>query len=1133
MPRLIIRALYSTSTTILFVLLSSLLPLAVWAQSPVSLSEEPLEIPTYRIGPPDPDPIFYSARGYQGAKGTVYPYPILDKITDDREPRSYQAAYLENQYLKLCVLPELGGRILFAQDKTDGYDFFYHQHVIKPALIGMLGAWISGGVEWNIPHHHRATTFMPVDHVLTRNPDGSATIWVGEMELRHRMKWIVGLTLYPGKSYIEASVKLFNRTPYAHSFLYFANVAVQANENYQVIFPPRTEIATFHGKNQFLPWPLSDRDFSGVEFGKPVDVSWWKNHPSPTSWFAFDSSEEFFAGYDHGRETGVVHVADHHVVPGKKFWTWGNGPEGQMWDKILTDSDGPYIELMAGAYSDNQPDYSWVQPYEVKSFKQYWYPIRQMGGVKNANLDAAVNLEVDAKGVAHIAFNTTSEFPKARAVLAAGQRVLFQQDVDISPEKPFSQGVSLPAGVQESELKASLFAPDGRELVSYTPVKPLHPRLPEPVKPPPDPKSIKTVEELYLTGLRLVQFYNPSLEPEPYFEEALRRDPSNARVNTELAILDCQHMKFKEAEERLRTAIARLTHDYTSPEYGAPFYYLGTALAAQGKYDEAYDAFYKATWSWAWNGAAYYRLAQLACRKGDFARALGFAERALAANALHTQARDLKTAIERHLGGKTDRRLYASETFRIDPLDFWAGNEYRLALLQAPADDPGRNDIDALAARMRDNPQSYLELATDYAGAGLWDDAIDVLSRLGKPELAGGNYPLIYYYLGYFWEMKGNAAQAEKFYRLGSKMPPDYCFPFRWESLEVLRHALNSNPQDASAAYYLGNLLYDHQPREAIRAWETSRALDRKFALVHRDLALAYAQVESDILRAIRSQERAVALDADDPRFLLELDELYQRGAVAPEKRLATLEAHEQTIQQRDDAVEREIALCLEVGKLDKALSLLSQHHFHVWEGGGDIHDTYISANLLEGQRRFRAGQYDQALKAYQAALEYPENLQVGRPYFAPRDPEANYFIGTAYEALGDRARAKEFYQKSVATTGGPAEVDYSRGLAWKKLGAPGRAGDLFAKLIRTGRSRISGTPDSDYFAKFGMRRPAATRLAQAHYLIGLGLLGQGKAAEAQAEFKRAVAQDIDHLGARTQLAALEHPAGKTVTSDK
>jgi tetratricopeptide (TPR) repeat protein len=1097
------------------------------APAAVRLWEAPLTIPTYEVGPPDRDPIFYNGRAYQGAQSRVYPYPMLDKLTDVRVNKTYDAVYLENQFVKICVLPQIGGRILSAEDKTDGYDFFYHQHVIKPALIGMLGAWISGGVEWDLPHHHRATTFMTVDHTLQVNPDGSRTVWVGEIERRHRMRWIVGLTLHPGKSYLEATVKLFNRTPVQHSFLYFANAAVHADADYQVIFPPSATIATFHAKNRFLYWPMSDRDFSGVRFGHPVDMSWWKNHPSPTSWFCFECKEDFLAGYDHGKHAGVVHVADHHVVPGKKFWEWGNGAVGRMWDKILTDADGPYIELMAGGYSDNQPDYSWIQPYEVKTLKQYWYPIRQLGGAKNANLDAALNLEVGADHQARIAFNTTSEFRDARAVLTAQGKDLFEQKIDIGPDKPFVHEVPLPAGVKETDLTLALYAATGRELISYTPVAPPRSPLPEPVKPPPAPKDIKTVEQLYLTGLRIEQFYNPSLEPYPYYEEALRRDPGNDRVNTELGILYCQRGKFKEAEEHLRTALARVTHDYTSPKDGTPFYYLGVALAGQGKYAAAYDAFFKATWSWAWHAAGYYQLARLACRQGNYAHALGLLEHSIQANTLNTPALDLKAALLRKLARPGDAEAVAAQSLALDPLDFWAGNELYLARAALREKDPAGAEQQALRKIMRDDPQNYLSLAVDYGDCALWGEALDVLTRAARPGDAQAKVdPMVYYYLGYYSEMEGEKAKAAQYFRRASEMPPDYCFPFRWESVDVLQHALKSDPRDAHAYYYLGNLYYDSQPENAIRAWEFSQKLDDRFALVHRNLALAYAQAENNPQKALASMHKAVALDGSDPQFLFELDELAEQAGVAPEKRLAELQSHQQTVLQRDDAVQREIVLEIELGKYDPALDLLSHRHFHVWEGGGEIHDVYINAHLLRGQQYFREKRYREALQDFQAALEYPENLEVGRPYFAPREAEINYLVGTAYEALGNAASARAAYQKSVAEKVWPSEVAYFQGLAFAKLGEEGKAQEIFQSLVRAGQAELAHQAGLGYFAKFGRHQSAATRQAGAHYLIGLGYLGEGKRAEAKAEFQQSLERDQNLLGARTQLAALEERSG-------
>ncbi|UCF44230.1 MAG: DUF5107 domain-containing protein, partial [Planctomycetota bacterium] len=270
-------------------------------ESSVRIWQEPRVIPTYLIGEPDTNPRFYTGRTYQGAQGRVYPYPMLDVLTDNRQDKTYNAVYLENEYLKISVLPEIGGRLFSALDKTNNYDFIYHQHVVKPALIGMLGAWISGGIEWNFPHHHRPSVYMPIDYVLEEHPDGSSTIWVGEIEIRHRMKWIVGLTLHPGKSYIEATIRPFNRTPFVHTFLCFANVGIHANEEYQVIFPPSTQFATYHTKNQFARWPISQEVFNRIDYTRGVDVSWWKNHPEWTSMFAWNYEDDFFGGYDHGK----------------------------------------------------------------------------------------------------------------------------------------------------------------------------------------------------------------------------------------------------------------------------------------------------------------------------------------------------------------------------------------------------------------------------------------------------------------------------------------------------------------------------------------------------------------------------------------------------------------------------------------------------------------------------------------------------------------------------------------------------------------------------------------------------------------------------------------------------------------
>ena len=1113
----------------------------VWSQSPVGIWEAPLVLPTYQIGPPDLEPMFYAGRNYQGARGAIYPYALYDNLLDVRSDKTYQAGYLENKYVKICVLPELGGRILSATDKTNGYDYVYRQTEIKPALIGMLGAWISGGVEWNIPHHHRASSYLPVDHRLVKNPDGSSTLWVGEVELRHRMEWAVGITLYPDKSYMKVTTTLVNRTPFVHSFLDFTNTSVHANENYQVIFPPDTQYAVYHAKIQFAHWPLSHDVYQGVDYTPGVDLSWWKNHPTPVSFFAWNFDGDFFGGYDHGKEAGIISVQDHNVSPGAKFFEWGNGPEGRLWDKLL-DSQGDYLELMSGNFSDNQPDYSWIQPFETKSATQYWFPIRGIGGAKNANLNGAVNLEVASSGdrpEVKFGFSTTQEFRGAKAILTAGNQTLYEQSIDIAPDKPFVHDVPLPAGIKEDDLKVSLLDSGNKELLTYHPEKREPEPMPPVVKPPLPPKEIKTVNELYQAGLRLEQFHSPAEGPSAYYEEVLRRDPGNYEVNTALGRIYCERGDFWKARERLNAALDRATHDYTRPKDGEAYYYLAVSLKIEGAAGMAAEAFHRASWSEAWTAASYYQLAELDTEKSDWPQALADLDHSLAYNALNCKAWALKAATLRKLGRTGEAREAANKALAVDPLDLWSLNELTLLEGSAPAQIALGNAL-----------QANLELATDYDNAGMKDDAEQVLKRFvaATPD-PNSVSPLVYYYLGYLedpltaqhsvrgfhpaptnaplnahskWVVyPGFGPASLKYFDQAAKMPPDYVFPFRIEEWGALEMAADASSADARAPYYLGNLLYDRQPDAAIKMWEKSAALDGSFALVYRNLALAYEQVQNDTTKAIAAMEKAVGLAKTDPRLLFELDALYEAGNVPPRKRLALFESNAPLAERRSDAMAQEAKVFLLAGRYDQAIQLLTTHRFHNWEGYGDIHDIYMDACLLRGEKRFQAGKYQEALKDYEASLEYPENLEVGRPYHEARLPQVDYLMGLAYEKLGNSAKSRELFQQAMqAQRRQQPEMLYYQGLAALKLGRKSEANRGFDGLAATGNKMLSAGSGKDYFAKFGQKRSSRLRLADAHYLLGLGNLGRGETAKARLEFQEAVKLNANHLGATSQLSA-------------
>ena len=1107
-------------------------------QSSVTITEQPLVIPTYLAGPPDPNPMFYFGKQSQGAEGRIYPYSLYDNLTNKKSDKTYQLVYLENEYVKIGILPEIGGRLFSAVDKTNNYDFVYQQHVIKPALIGLTGAWISGGIEWNIPHHHRASTFIPVQWSKEEHADGSKTIWVGELEVRHRMRWAVGYTLRPGSSVLECSVRIINRTPMVNTMLCFANVAVQINDNYQVIFPPSTQWSTGHSKRSFSPWPVTDN----------VDVSWYKNNKTPASWFAVNYEDDFVAGYDHGKNTGIMTIADHNIIPGKKFFTWG---KDNMWDKILTDNDGPYLEIMVGAYSDNQPDYSWLQPFEERSFEMSWYPFRGIQGVKKANLDAAVNLDVK-DGNATFGFYTTKAYQNATVKLTAGSKVLSEENISIDPGKPFTKQITLPSDLDEHDLRASISAA-GHELVAYSPVRLQPTSKPEATTNPAQPSEIKNDEELFLAGQRIDQFHNPSLDANPYWEEALRRDTLNVAANTGMGLLSLRSAEFEMAENYFRKANDRLTAQYTTPKNAEPTYYLGISLKAQGKIDEAFSAFYKATWSQEWKSPAYFSLAEIASIRGDFTSALNFVNRSLDANALNVRAYGLKAAALRHLNRNEEAlQVLAFAKEKTDPLDIRLMAEQWLVTKDAKV-------AETIFATLNTHPATAQEAAAEYYNAGLWSDGISILLQTIAlaPEKANVS-PIVYYYLGYFSEKLGDLTKAAQYRKQATLQSPDYVFPFQSEVIIVLRRAMEANPNDSHAPYYLGNLLFDWQPNEAISLWEKSAELDPQ-SITFRNLAQAYSHKSGDESRgkAISFMEKAVALNNSDPTHFAELDQLYKAAGTPLEKRLALLEKNQKTVLKKDEALGALINLKIFAGKTDEAIQLLNSRVFSIWEGDNAFNtgQAWADAHLVRGLQSMGAKKYREAIVDFEAALNPPENLRAEQQ-FDKRKVEIAYWVGCAYAALGEKGKAQKSWEEAIAfktasdrlgETFAANQIDvnrqasiigrdnrkgvyqlsngdklYYQTLANQKLGNKEGNDAIFNEMVTSATSALN--QDSDSYAnnsQSSIKASAHMRIAMAHYVEGLGYSGLGNKVKAREAFNSALDSTPDFLNAKIALNQL------------
>ncbi len=1076
----------------------------------VSLTEKDLVLPTYPVAKPDRNPIFFRNEAYQGASRHYYPLRLNDQYTGERIDQAWKTLVLENEYIELAVTPEIGGKLYYAADKTNDYNFIYRNNVVKPSNIGMTGAWVSGGIEWCVLHHHRASTYLPVDYTTTENEDGSKTIWVGEYEPRHGMRWTIGVTIFPGKSYFKAEGRIFNSSPYTHSFLYWANVAAHANKNYQTIFPPSAKVATFHSKTDFSRWPVSTERFRGADFTEGVDISWWKNVESSNSFFIHELQEDFMGGYDHGTNSGTVHIGDHNIVKGAKLWEWGSGERGQATEARLTEEDGPYVELMVGAYSDNQPDYTWIRPYEVKQWEHYWYPVRGIEGFKYANLNGAVNLDERGRNRVFLGYYSTTKVNNARVILKDNDNIIYEKDIQISPDKPFAESVKVNRGFNLTDLYTQLIDADTKEvLIEYQPIKqePVD-ELPEPWRGYPDPEELNTIEELYLTGKRVEQFYAPGHDQMDWYRAALEIDPYDSRTNTAVGNNYLKAGDYETARSYLARAISRLTAGYTRPSTGEALYLQGLVLKALDLYDEAIDTLYRATWDYAYHSPAYFQLARISAMRGDFDKAFYQVNESLWTNARNNRAIALKASIQRRQGDYEGAIATLGTVFETDPLDFRSRNEYYLTAKESGNLQKANEFLSSLNKEMRDSHENYLELAVGYINDGLLTEAEDALRRFS------GNYPLFDYYLGYIALKKGNTDQALNHFRSAAGQPVDFVFPHRPETVKVLETALQHNPADGHAYYYLGNILYDNRPARAIEKWESAVKHNPALAIAYRNLGWGYYRHYGDGQKAVNYYEKAISLNQNEAIYYAELDELYEMSNTPVEKRLKLFAGNNEVVKKRDDAFIRQIEVLTLAGQPEKAVEFLEGAEFAYREGSSRVRDIVINAQLMVGKKYMEDENYSNALKYFLEA-QVPEE-EAGSARFGNRDIQVNYYIGLAYEALGNRSRANSFFK--LAAGGGSGErsgiMGYYRGLSYAKLGDNNSAKEVFESMIADADKQLQGEATAEAGVIFGAREAENTRMSRIYTMRGLGYKGLGQMNEATQDLERAVKLSHSNLWA-------------------
>lgn len=1064
-------------------------------------------IPTYKMGKDETSPIFYTGKAVQGAQGRVYPYPSQTHLGSELVDTDYEMVYLENEYIKVKVLPTFGGRLFSAIDKTNGHELFHTNSVIKPDLIGTLGAWVSGGIEWCFPHHHRTTTMLPSDYRMVENEDGSATIWIGETEKTMDMRGVVGMTLRPGRSYIEVDYRISNTSNTTKTFLFWANVAITANKDFRTFWPPSEEIAVFHNNSSFTEWPISHEIYQGTDYTERVDLTWWKNHPNPVSFFMWDAKEGFIGGYDYSQNAGTVHVGDPIENSTSKLWQFGPGLQGQNARRKLTDDGKAYVELMTGTFSKNQPDYSWILPHSVKDAKNYWYPIRDLEIVKNATTDASVTLQMRNDKTIFYGFNTTKAFKNAQLTLKYGNDILVEKTLDIDPATPYTANYKGKKALDEYKLHVALKDSEGNELVSYTPYKPQHPELPEPQERVKKPAELESVEDLYLTGRFVEQFSRAGIDPDDYYLAALEKSPDDYRVNIALGIRRINQTKYEEALSYLQTAADKLNIKYYQPKEGELYYYMGLAQKELGLTAEAHHNFGRATWYYEWLSSGNYELAQLESKKGNYEKALEHIEEAYSTNIRDGRINVLYSALLRKLGENEKAKELMDALLAYDPLDLAA--LYEESLLQGDA------SLVKWQKNMQDVENDYLEVATRYMNAGLLQDGISLLSEIENPK-----NPLTSYYLSWFYANSGDTKKASEMQQLAERGTLDYVFPYRQETENVLDNAIKIDDQDATAQYLLGNLLYDKRPEDALAAWQKASQIGGQNAMVWRNLAFGAFYHQKDPAKAIDYMTKAISLDNSYPLWYDELSQYYDASDFDFKDNLAILRNNLDVVKKDVSAPKTYVELLNLNGEYDEAINFLDSHHFRTWEGGRETYWHYVDAHTLKALELIDSENYDAALMELEKALLYPENLEVGKPTNDEKNAMIYYFMGYANTKMGKEKQAKENYQKSAASVNGWGMDDllYFQGKSLEKLGEPDKAKELFKKLADKGKQLRLGDADNTSIGVENARIGNKKAISTTYYLEALGNLGLGHLEEAKDLLKTSIDTYKNNLWAKIMM---------------
>lgn len=1072
--------------------------------------EAPLVIPTYELNAPNPYPALLD---WQRRKWRpVYPYPFLDSLGTEKTNKTWKAVYLENEYLKVTVLPELGGHVYQIFDKTLNRNIIYSNPVMKYAMVALRGAWVSGGIEWNFPDGHTLTTVAPIDYVMRTEPDGSAALAVGDTERVQGMQWQIILRLRPGTRVLESEVTLNNRRVVPGRYWYWSTAGAPAAPDLRFNYPMRE--AYPHAFWPVFKFPIE----KGVDIGRFSEV------PNFLSLFARDSKRDYFGIYYEKSDWGVVHVADHRELPGKKTWTWGTDDNGDIWIDKLTDGGGQYVEFQGGRF-ETQMEHQFIAPHRVEHFFEYWFGVQQMGGAWNeATRDAALRIGLQGNH-ATVSLAATKRFEQVQLTIANGDRQVSATRVDLDPTKLFTTTIDVPFPRQPIEL--TLKSNDGRVLVQYRTDSPVdnNPDFKPATRPITDPKNVASAEQSYVEGLAFDKKSKEREARQAYFE-ALKRDPGFAPAHIALGLSFYRSGEYEIAAKHLETALAR------NKDAAEAHYYLALVQRALGQTSAAEDHLLWLVRSGYRESVARYVLGEIALANRDTKKALEQLRQAVMLDPRDLKARTVLALAERLDGNIESAFSRINQVSKELPIDYLALREQSLISKAAGNSENEKTATDHLRHLLSREPDAVLELAFDYVAIGQHREAIDVLEdaiRNGPSGILPVDnkriHPMLYYTLGYLYEKSGQHEQARTQFSLGMKGDPAFVFPHRVEEIAVLRAALAANANDGRAAYYLGNVLAAmNRDKEALAAWREAVKLDQANSIAQRNYARALWIVSQNKEEAATQYQRAITVSPNDFRLYIEFDKLLADMG-ATERRIKLLEGAPSAVLAQSGAVQSLAGAYIDAGRFADAAALLEKTKFTSGEGEDAALGLYRKAHLGMARKYRDVGDHLKAASEFAAVTEFPRNFGVGRPAM---QSQAQYYVAAAreYESAGKSDEAERWWQRAATEQLNPpsqpeepwSEHYYYKAVALDHVGRKAEARKLYERLAALNDDQ-----------KMLEAEPWPATGAIRFVLAGTALKALGRTEEARAALERALKIDPQNELAISQLAELKRGVNSTV----